>query len=162
MEGGKWKVSRPCYGGRRRRQACKGQRAQVTNAACHMVKQERFTTDPVSHWPHGVAASECQAWAVRSDSGFRTYTQSGRLSHDDWLKMSMLLVVGVANTVTFLWRAIDLNASRSGLRYETLAIKHKQWHRYWWGLRSSMQGINILNGCVGMRIYIILHILKQD
>ena len=81
--GVQWKVSRPCSGCRRRRQACKGRRAQVTNVACHMVKQERFTTDPVSHWPHGVAASECQAWAVRSDSGFRPYTLSGRRGHGD-------------------------------------------------------------------------------
>lgn len=35
---------------------------RITNVACHMVKQRRFTTDRVPHRQHGVGASECQVW----------------------------------------------------------------------------------------------------
>lgn len=34
----------------------------ITNLACHMVKQGRFTTDRVPHQQHGVVALECQVW----------------------------------------------------------------------------------------------------
>lgn len=59
---------------------------RITNAACHMVKQRRFTTDRVPHRQHGVVASECQVWEWDQTPALACAPSLATAARGDWLK----------------------------------------------------------------------------